>query len=60
MQNCKNFDGGFMKSFEAPRVIQELIRDSRAVMNGVCGVWVGDTWWVSLNILQSNPINDSV
>ena len=43
MQNCKNFDGGFMKSFEAPRVIQELIRDSRAVMNGVCGVWAGVT-----------------
>ena len=60
MQNCKNFDGGFMKSFEAPRVIQELIRDSRAVMNGICGVWGSDTWWVSLNILQSNPINDSV
>ena len=49
-----------MKSFEAPRVIQKLIRDSRAVMNGISGVWVGDTWWVSLNILQSNPINDSV
>ena len=32
-----------MKSFEVPCVIQELIRDSRAVMNGVCGVWAGVT-----------------